>query len=106
MMQSESFNWSVATTLSLLLYGMVFLQRGAPVGIESTADVHSPLMTRLTFNQIAQPIPDVLPVIEKPKLTPLVSKKIRSFKEIKKIRIRTKSRYSTANTKQTAYLFF
>ena len=68
MMSSDSLNWSIATLLSLLLYSTLFLQNGATTGVENSIVTHSPLVTRLTFNQVT--VPDAPPVIkaQKPKL--------------------------------------
>jgi protein TonB len=95
MNQSEYFNWSISILLSLLLYGAIFLQRGAHMGVESATIMPSPLITRLSFNQAKIPdaVPDTLPVIKKPrperikklKPKPVVAKKAPPIKKIEKI---------------------
>ena len=76
MMQSDSLNWLIAILLSLLLYSALFLQNGATTGIESSIVTHSPLVTRLTFNQAA--VPDAPPVIKAQKPKPVTAKKNKS----------------------------
>ena len=76
MMSSDSLNWSLAILLSLLLYSALFLKNGATVGIESSIITHSPLVTRLTFNQAT--VPDAPPVKKTLKSRPVIAKKNKS----------------------------
>ena len=76
MMSSDSLNWSLAILLSLLLYSSLLLQNGATAGIESSIVTHSPLVTRLTFNQAT--VPDAPPVKKTLKPKPVIAKKNKS----------------------------
>ena len=53
MIHSDYFNWGVAILLSSLLYGAMFLQKGARMGTEISIVMPVPIITRLTFNQTA-----------------------------------------------------
>lgn len=88
MMQSDYFNWSIAVLLSLFLYGAMFIQRGAQMGMEYPEVKLSPMMIRLTFNpaiinKTAETVPDVppviKPVIKKPQAKPVKKIKHKSI---------------------------
>jgi len=95
-MQSDNINWSIAVLLSLLLFGSLFMQRGAHMGSERANIKQLPLITRLTFSQKTETAPDVPPVI-KPKVKPqakpikkikpkpVATKKIQPVEKIEKI---------------------
>ena len=72
-MHSDHFNWSVAILLSSLLYGAMFLQKGARMGTEISIAMPMPVITRLTFNQTAfnqEVPPEIEPVKPQPRPKP------------------------------------
>ncbi len=72
-MHSDHFNWGVAILLSSLLYGAMFLQKGARMGTEISIAMSAPVITRLTFNQTAfnqEVPPEVKPVKPQPRPKP------------------------------------
>jgi len=50
MMQSDTINWTLAILLSLFVHSLVFMGRGAQIGVESSTVFQAPLITRLSFN--------------------------------------------------------
>ena len=72
-MHSDHFNWGVAILLSSLLYGAMFLQKGARMGTEISIAMPTPVITRLTFNQTAfnqEVPPEIKPVKPQPRPKP------------------------------------
>lgn len=72
-MYSDNLNWSVAILLSSLLYGAMFLQKGAHMGTEISIAMPTPIITRLTFNQTAvtrEVPPEIKPVTPQPRPKP------------------------------------
>lgn len=82
-MQSDTFNWGAAILLSLLVHSMMFMNRGAQMGVESAPVLQMPLITRLSFNK-----PSEQPVLDKP--SPVKRQKARPVEktEIKKILVK------------------
>lgn len=63
-MYSEHFHWGVAILLSSLLYGAMFMHKGARMGAEVSAVIPAPVITRLTFNQMKlnqETLPEIEP---------------------------------------------
>jgi protein TonB len=50
-MQSDAINWSVAIMLSLFIHSMIFFAGGARHGDKNAIVSHTPIVTRLSFNQ-------------------------------------------------------
>ena len=66
MMQSDYTSWSVAVLMSLLIHSMMFMNEGAQMGVESTATLTTPLITRLSFTQsVVKPVLDEPHPVEK-----------------------------------------
>jgi periplasmic protein TonB len=52
MRQSEAINWSVAILLSLLVHSIVLMGSGARMGEEMAIVSQTPIITRLSFNEL------------------------------------------------------
>lgn len=110
-MHSDYFNWSVALLLSSLLYGAVFLQKGARMGTEISIAMPTAIITRLTFNQTAfnQEVPPEIKAVKplpgpklKPEPRPVPTKKTRpKAVAVKKVKAVEKSKKNQP-VKQTA----
>lgn len=71
-MATDSFNWGASILLSLLLFGVVFMQRGYQLGVDTPSVGAPPLVTHLTFkrpvfNQSTESIANTPPVTHKTK---------------------------------------
>ena len=82
-MQSDTFNWGAAILLSLLVHSMMFMNRGAQMGVESAPVLQMPLITRLSFNK-----PSDKPVLDKPR--PIKKQRTRTVEktETKKVLVK------------------
>jgi len=115
-MQSDNLNGSIAVLLSLPLFGSLFMQRGAHMGIERANIKQLTLITRLTFSQKTETAPDVPPAI-KPKVKPqakpikkikpkpIATKKIKPIEKIEKVEPVKQTTDTDTDTRTTSQRF-
>jgi protein TonB len=93
-MQSDAISWSVAILLSLLVHGMMLMQKGAQMGAENSPASEALHITRLNFSQVVEkPVLDEPRPIEKPPAKPAAlsrpkpvgaAKKVQPLKRVEK----------------------